>query len=83
MNHISSGHMPGGDRNPDGKKSVFWGLTTEQVVKAIYEAYEHAKRLQTQGDRIKLIGSSSTFNLLIEMWINVVTYVIETAYPKG
>jgi hypothetical protein len=83
LEHIASGHMPGGNRNPDGKKSVFWGLSTEQVIRAIYEAYQHSSKQQTQGDRIRLIGTSDSFGLIIEMWINVITNVIETAYPKG
>ena len=82
MDHIASGHMPGGDRNPDGKKSVFWGMTYAQVVKAVYEAYETSSKLQTQGDRIRLIGFSGSFNMFVEMWINIVTKIIETAYPK-
>ena len=83
LEHISSGHMPGGNRNPNGNKSVFWGLTLEQAIKAIYEAYQHSSKLQTQGDSIKVVGYSETYDILIEMWINVVTYIIETAYPKG
>ena len=83
LEHISSGHMPGGNRNPDGNKTVFWGMTIDQVIKAIYEAYQYSSKLQTQGDRIKVIGYSETYNILIEMWINVVTYIIETAYPIG
>jgi hypothetical protein len=82
MDHISSGHMPDGDRNPDGNKSVFWGMTSAQVAKAIYEAYNASSKLQSQGSRIKLIGYSNTFNLIIEMWINITTKIIETAYPK-
>ena len=83
MDHVISGHTPGGDRNPDGKKSVFWGLTAQEIAKAIYEAYKYSSKLQTQGDRIQLQGWSNSFDLLIEMWINTVTYVIETAYPRG
>ena len=83
IDHIVSGHMPDGDRNPDGKKSVFWGLTTHQMIKAIYEAYKYASKLQTQGDRVKIIGTSESFDIIIEMWINIVTDIIETAYPKG
>ena len=82
LDHISSGHMPGGNRNPDGRKSVFWGLTTNQVIKAIYEAYKSSSKIQTQGDRIRLIGYSDSYNLVIEIWLNVVTKIIETAYPK-
>ena len=82
MEHISSGHMPDGDRNRDGKKTVFWGLSLPQIEKAIMEAYSNATKLQTQGDRILLTGYSWTYELTIEMWINLVTLIIETAYPK-
>ena len=82
MDHISSGHMPNGNRNPDGRKTVFWGLTTNQVIKAIYEAYETSSKLRTQGERIMLIGYSSSYNLTIELWLNTITKYIETAYPK-
>ena len=82
IDHITSGHMPNGDRNPDGNKSVFWGLTTQQVIKAIYEAYNASTKIQTQGVRVKLVGYSSTFRMTIEIWLNLVTEMIETAYPK-
>ena len=83
MDHISSGHMPNGSRNPDDKKSVFVGLTTSQVLKAIREAYNHSSKLTSIGDRIKLSGYSDTFGLVIEIWLNIADDVIETAYPKG
>ena len=82
MDHIASGHMPGGSRNPDGKKTVFWGLTLEQVRRAIQEAYNNASRLMTQGDRILLEGYSETYDGIIEIWVNVVEMIIETAYPQ-
>ena len=83
MDHISSGHMPNGSRNPDDKKSIFVGLTTSQVLKAIREAYNHSSKLTSIGDRIKLSGYSDTFGLVIEIWLNIADDVIETAYPKG
>ena len=83
IDHITSGHMPNGSRNPDDKKSVFAGLTISQVIRAIHEAYNNSSKLATVGDRIKLRGYSSEFNLVIEIWINISNYIIETAYPKG
>ena len=80
--HIESGHTPDGSRNPKGNKSVFVGLTSHEIAKAIYEAYSNASKLQTQGPRVKLIGFSQTYNLVIEMWLNIVDLIIETAYPK-
>ena len=83
IDHVISGHTPGGSRNPTGKKSVFVGLTTQQIVKAIYEAYSHSSKLKTQWHNIKLVGYSDTFDLVIEMWIDTILDVITTAYPKG
>lgn len=82
MDHILSGHTPNGPRNPKGNKTVFWGMTARQIVKAIYEAYMNGKKIQTQGDRVLVEGFSSTFNMFIRIWVNVVEFVIETAYPK-
>lgn len=81
--HIFSGHMPDGPRNPNGNKTVFWGLTTSQVVKLIQEAYNHSSKIATVGDRIQLIGYSDTFSMAIEIWLNIAEKVIESAYPKG
>ena len=83
MDHISSGHMPGGPRNPDGKKTVFWGLTAEEVYRAIQEAYNSSSKLMTQGERILVEGYSEICGQIIEIWVNVVEKIIETAYPKG
>ena len=83
IDHITSGHMPDGPRNPDGKKSVFYGVTASQLIKLIHEAYNHSSKVATVGDRIKLRGYSSTFNIVVEIWINIKEYVIESAYPKG
>ena len=81
MDHITSGHMPGGSRNPDGKKTVFFGLTAEQLRRAIEEAYSTCKKLQTQYDRVLVEGYSPSTGYTIQMWINLVTLIIETAYP--
>ena len=82
IDHIVSGHMPNGPRNPDGKKTVFWGMTTQQVIRAIYEAYSNSTKLQTQGTNIRIMGYSNSFNLFIEMWIDITEFIIKTAYPK-
>ena len=82
MDHIVSGHMPNGPRNPKGNKDVFYGLTAQQVMKAVYEAYSTSSKLKTQGHNIKLIGYSQSFNLMIEMWVDTIELIIKTAYPK-
>ena len=81
MNHIKSGHMPGGPRNSKGNKTVFWGLTAEEILKAIQEAYNNSSKIYTQGERILVRGYSDTYDLLIEMWVNILDFIIETAYP--
>ena len=81
MEHIKTGHMPGGSRNQKGLKSVFYGLTAEQIRKAIIDAYNSGTKWKMQGDRILVRGYSDTYELLIEIWVNIKTYIIETAYP--
>ena len=80
--HIESGHMPGGSRNPNGNKTVFYGFTAQQVYKAIEEAHNNSHKLKTQGWNVLIEGYSKTYNLVIRMWVNVKDYIIETAYPK-
>lgn len=75
--------MPDGPRNPYGNKTVFWGLTTSQVIELIREAYNHSSKIGTVGDRIILIGFSDTFNMDVEIWLNIAEKVIETAFPRG
>ena len=82
LDHILSGHTPNGSRNPKGKKTVFWGLTTQEIVKAIHEAYMNGKKIQTQGDSVLVRGFSATYNLIIDIWVNLVNMTIETAFPK-
>lgn len=81
--HITSGHMPDGPRNPDDKKSVFTGMTVVQVMRAIQEAYAHSSKIATSGNMIKLRGYSSEFNMVIEIWLDIAEKIIKTAYPKG
>ena len=46
----------------------------------IRTAYSNAKKLKTQGDRVKLRGTAQD-GTVIDMWVNTVTKTIETAYP--
>ena len=82
MDHIMSGHYPGGGRNPKGKKSVFYGMTVDAVRRAIEEAYKVCEKIQTQGNNVLVRGYSETYNMVIEMWVNIKDRIIETAYPK-
>ncbi len=56
-------------------------MNAKQIERAIKDAYRNASKIATQGDRILLQGMSG--KMKIEMWLNKVTKVIETAYPKG
>jgi hypothetical protein len=81
MAHIKSGHMAGGNRNLAGQKDLFPKYMDEKAVEAaIREAYRTCKKLETQGDRVKLVGTGGS--LTIEMWLNIPAKMIETAYPK-
>jgi hypothetical protein len=75
--HIIPRHMPGGALTAG--RTVFNGLTQPQVARLLKSAYSVAKKLSTQGDRILLRGQSG--GRTVELWINTVTKMIETAYP--
>lgn len=82
MEHILSGHIKSGNRaKQSGKKDLFpENMTTKQIEKAIIEAYKNGKKLKSQGDRVKIEGYGG--GMKIEMWVNLKTKIIETAYPK-
>jgi len=80
--HILGGHVAEGTRAmQSGIKSLFpSNMTTSQIEKAIRTAYRYGKRIQTQGDRVKVVGTSN--GLTIHMWVNIRTKVIESAWPR-
>lgn len=55
-------------------------MSFKQVEKAVRNAYKNGNKVETQGDRVKVIGKSES--MTIEMWVNTKTNTIETAYPK-
>ena len=75
IGHIASGHMKGGSRAGSGKDLFPDNMTESQIEKVVRQAYRYGKRIQTQGDRVKVRGNN------IEMWVNIKKKVIETAYP--
>lgn len=80
MNHVKSRHTVGGVQTT-GKKDLFPSTWSDKKIKdAIMTAYKNSKKIQTQGDSVKLQGYSG--NMKIEMWVNVKTKTIKTAYPK-
>ena len=82
ISHIISGHTRNGVRAArSGKKDLFPDhLSEKQIENLVREAYKHAKKIDTQGDRVLVRGNSGDMN--IEMWVNTKTKMIETAYPK-
>ncbi|MGI8554869.1 MAG: hypothetical protein ACR2LT_00715 [Pyrinomonadaceae bacterium] len=89
--HFLSGHKKDGNRltnsiRDGGRKTVFpeW-MNDDQIIKAVKEAYNSSKKVETQlvdGEkRIRLIGQSN--DLKIEMWVNLTTETLESAYVKG
>lgn len=84
MDHIVSGHTKGGDRERvSGKKSVFpENMPPEQIERLVREAYRYGKRIKTQEaeeTRVKVQGEAD--GILIEMYVNLDTKTIVTAYP--
>jgi hypothetical protein len=82
MEEVASGHMKGSRRlAPGNKKDIFpEGMTEKQVEKAIRDAYRNGELIRSQGDRVLIRGKWGAG--YIEMWVNKVTKMIETAYPK-
>ena len=86
MEHILDRHTPCGltaiARLKAGKDNDVFPqeMTEQQIEKAVKEAYSNVKILSSQGDRVLARGESG--NMVIEVWINKSTKIIETAYPK-
>jgi hypothetical protein len=78
--HITSGHVAGGSRASAQKDKFPPGMTPEKIESAVRNAYKVCKKLQTQGDRVLVVGTAD--GLTIEMWVNTSTKTIETAYPQ-
>jgi len=83
MEEVTSGHMQGGSRlMPGSRKDLFPNhMNAQQVERAIRDAYRHAERVRTQGERVLIRGTSPKTGLRIEMWVNTQTNTIDTAYP--
>jgi hypothetical protein len=79
LEHILDAHTEGGSRVGSSKTLYPAGWTGRQVETAVLEAYSIAKRVLTQGVRVKVKGSSG--GLTLEMWVNLESRRIETAYP--
>ena len=86
MEEVLSGHTSNGYRAKQSNiKDLFPDSMSEKQIKnEIIEAYKNAKQVgkpqyDYDSSRIKLQGKG--FNGYVEMWYNVTTKTIETAYP--
>lgn len=80
MDHIASGHMKGGSRVSSRKDLFPDTMSKSQIEKSVRQAYRNGKKIETQGDRVRVIGRDK--GLSIEMWVNTKNRQIESAYPK-
>ena len=80
MDHIMSGHSAGGNRGGPKKDRFPPWMTAPMIERAIRIAYSCCEKVQTQGDRVFLEGHYDRYT--IQMWLNLVTKVIESAWPK-
>ncbi len=83
-NHTVTGQGYQQSISMGGRKDVFpANMSEKQIFKAVREAYESSKKVETQhlfGEkRVRLVGNSK--DLTIEMWINLTDNILETAYP--
>ena len=86
--HFLSGHKKDGNRllnslKNGGNKGVFPEYMSEkQIINTVKDAYQKSKKIKTQTlfgeDKVKLVGESN--GLRIEMWVNITTKTLETAY---
>ncbi|MBO0950618.1 DUF6443 domain-containing protein [Fibrella forsythiae] len=84
MEHIVDRHTRGGlIAKQRASTSLFPEyMTQKQIESAVRSAYKNVSgKISTQDDRVLLQGISDQ-GLLIEMWLNKATRVIESAYPK-
>lgn len=80
ISHITSGHVAGGARASAKKDKFPPGMTPQKIESVVRNAYKVCKKLQTQGERVLVVGTAD--GLTIEMWVNTTTKTIETAYPQ-
>ena len=83
MVHTADRHMEGGTRTHG--RDIFTMMTTSAVRAAIRQAYSNAEILERQeaGGVVRLLlqGTTST-GMVVRMWFNTSTNLIETAWPR-
>ena len=75
IKHIIDRHTVGGIRTSARADKFPENMTTQQIERAVRQAYRYGKKVETQGERVRVRGDG------IEMWVNTKTKTIETAYP--
>ena len=76
--HIMAGHTASGAMSAG--RTLFPDYMSQRgIERAVRGAYQYGKRIETQGDRVLVRGQAE--GLTIDMWVNTVTEMIETAYP--
>lgn len=83
--HIMSGHSSGGNRGPNKDRFPDW-MTQAAILKAIREAYRVAHKIGPQqidpNGEVRQLLEGVYQNMRIQMWVNLTTKTIETAWPK-
>lgn len=79
LEHIVAGHTTGGARAGRAKTLFPESWDEKRIGAVISRAYKAGKRVLTQGERVKVKGESD--GLVLEIWVNMKTKQIETAYP--
>jgi RHS repeat-associated protein len=79
MAHVAQSHMTGGAA-ATARRTVFpVGMSETQVERAIRTAYRTGEKIRSQGNRVLMRGKGA--GMTIEMWVNRMDRIIETAYP--
>lgn len=79
LEHIVEGHRQGGKRVGSAKTLFPAEWSDAEVLAAVLDAYRVAKKVLTQGVRVKVHGVSH--GMTVELWVNMDTKRVETAYP--
>ncbi|MCB0036462.1 MAG: hypothetical protein KDE51_20660 [Anaerolineales bacterium] len=86
--HIFDRHSDWGSvAQQSGNKTIFEGLTEQQIRGRVKDAWSNRKLLETQEDivtgikRQRYRGVDSVSGQTVEFWYNVTDKIVETAYP--
>ena len=80
IDHIMSGHTPGGGRGDGGKDNFPPGMTEAAILKAIKEAYKHAEKIaelqytwKDGVEQVKQFFQGPWGDRIIQFWYNYTT----------